>query len=209
MSPAGARQRHRRGEGTLLRQEILEAASRILETSGSEDGVTLRAIAREIGIAAPSIYNHFPCREAIVDQLVVDGFDELATMLEAAAAGVTDPVVRLHAMSRGYLRFAAERPRSYAVVFNHSSLGQGQRQGGSVPVARGLATFDLLVQAIAACAEAGRSASTDHFADAVAVWVGLHGLATLRASLPGFPWPQDEQVVEAIVGRLARLSGAD
>ncbi len=53
---------------------------------------------------------------------------------------------------------------------------------------------------------AGRSASTDHYADAVAVWVALHGLATLLAdSSPSFPWPDEDQLVSAIIGRLALL----
>ena len=52
----------------------------------------------------------------------------------------------------------------------------------------------------------GGSASKDHYADAVAVWVALHGLATLLAdSSPSFPWPDHDQLVNAIVGRLALL----
>ena len=65
----------------------------------------------------------------------------------------------------------------------------------------------MLVQGIVDCARAARSASTDHYADAVAVWVALHGLATLLAESPDdFPWPDHEQLVTAIIGRLALLN---
>lgn len=59
------RERNRRGQGTRLRAEILAGATQLLEDSGSEEAVTLRAIARQIGISAPSIYSHFPDREAL------------------------------------------------------------------------------------------------------------------------------------------------
>jgi AcrR family transcriptional regulator len=191
-----------------LRQDILDAASEILETTGSEDAVTLRAIAREVGIAAPSIYGHFPDREAVLDQLVADAFRQLTASLDEARRGVGDPSERLLAGCRAYLAFAVGHPRRYWVLFDHSAPGARRRDAGSVPVTEGLAAFNVLVRGIADCAQAGQSASVDHFADAVAVWTGLHGLATLSASLPSFPWPDRDQLVRALVGRLARLNAA-
>jgi AcrR family transcriptional regulator len=49
------RARNRRGEGSKLRADILAAATRLLEQTGSEEAVTLRAVARQVGISAPSI----------------------------------------------------------------------------------------------------------------------------------------------------------
>jgi Tetracyclin repressor-like, C-terminal domain len=73
-------------------------------------------------------------------------------------------------------------------------------------MAEGLAALNVLVEGIADCARAGRSTSQDHFADAVAVWVALHGLATLLAeAAPTFPWPDHDQLVLSIVSRLAQL----
>src|SRR6266700_821441 len=62
----GRRQRNARGQGARLTQDIVSAALALIEREGSDEAVTLRAVAREIGIAAPSIYNHFPDRDAIV-----------------------------------------------------------------------------------------------------------------------------------------------
>src|ERR1035438_6125957 len=103
MALPAPRKRNRRGEGTRLRQDILDAASAILETTGSEDALTLRAIARDVGIAAPSIYAHCPDREAVLDQIVTDSFQQLSAALEAAREGVSDPVERLFAGCRAYL----------------------------------------------------------------------------------------------------------
>lgn len=52
--------RNRRGEGALLRTEILTAATELIEAGGDERAVTLRAVARRAGIAAPSIYRTSP-----------------------------------------------------------------------------------------------------------------------------------------------------
>jgi hypothetical protein len=67
------------------------------------------------------------------------------------------------------------------------------------------AGFSGLAQAVADCAAAGASTSTDPFSDAVAVWMALHGYATLRASM-AFPWPDEESTLEHLVLSLARIA---
>jgi hypothetical protein len=57
---------------------------------------------------------------------------------------------------------------------------------------------------------AGRSPSVDLFTDATAVWVAVHGYATLRANHPDFPWPATEASwIADIILRLARISSVD
>lgn len=53
----------------------------------------------------------------------------------------------------------------------------------------GAEAFGFLLEAVRACVDAGESRESSAQHGAVRVWVGLHGLATLRASLPWFPWP--------------------
>ena len=63
-APAARRRpRSRRGDGGQLREEIIEAAREILAQTGSLDALTLRGVARRVGIAATSIYLHFPDTE--------------------------------------------------------------------------------------------------------------------------------------------------
>ena len=84
------RERNRRGEGGRLRDDILAGATALLERTGSEEAVTLRAVAREVGISAPSIYSHFPDREAIVDAIVDGAFVDFNAAIEDAANAATD-----------------------------------------------------------------------------------------------------------------------
>src|ERR1700722_10514165 len=91
----GSRPRHRRnarGQGHLLRAEIIAGATAILERTGTEEAITLRAIAREIGITAPSISDHFADRPAIIDAVVADDLATLSARLAAAAEATADPV---------------------------------------------------------------------------------------------------------------------
>ena len=55
-----ARRRNRRGEGDRLRDEIITAASQIIGETGDDSALTLRGVARRLGIAAPSIYRTSP-----------------------------------------------------------------------------------------------------------------------------------------------------
>src|SRR6266487_633381 len=79
------RQRNARGQGARLTEDIVSGAIALIDRAGTQEAVTLRAVAREIGIAAPSIYAHFPDREAIVMAVVTRVFDELT---EAITRGV-------------------------------------------------------------------------------------------------------------------------
>src|ERR1700743_2814309 len=87
--------RNARGQGNRLADDIVRGALAIIERTGSDDAVTLRAVAREVGIAAPSIYAHFADREAIIMAAVVGVFDELADRVEKAETSAgTNPEAR-------------------------------------------------------------------------------------------------------------------
>jgi AcrR family transcriptional regulator len=68
--------------------EIKDTARRILVAEGP-DGLSLRAIAREMGMTAPALYRYFPSREQLVEALIADLYDELTATL-TAAGGITD-----------------------------------------------------------------------------------------------------------------------
>src|SRR5258706_280445 len=75
-----------------------------------------------------------------------------------------------------------------------SRLAAAEPRQAALPVRAG---------SLAACVEAGRSTSTGPYADAVALWLGLHGLAHQRALATSFPWPND--ITDRLIDPLARL----
>src|ERR1700753_1015554 len=158
-STAESAPRHRRnarGQGTRLADDIVRGALAIIERTGSDDAVTLRAVAREVGIAAPSIYAHFADREAIIMAAVVGIFDELADAVETAdtSAG-PDPVNRLLAGCQAYLDYGLAHPARYGLLFSPRGMAPEDYckpvpigADGSPVLEFGAEAFSLLVEGI-------------------------------------------------------------
>ncbi|WNV85786.1 TetR/AcrR family transcriptional regulator [Umezawaea sp. Da 62-37] len=205
-SSTPTRARNRRGEGARLRDDIVAAAVELLDETGDETAVTLRAVARRVGIAAPSIYRHFPDQPMIMLAVVRQAFEELDEQLRAAvAAAGDDPRGRLFAIGHAYLEFAQRHPGRYRTMFGGLWMPDLDKTALTEAdlAALGDATMKLTADALGACVAAGIATSDDLTADAVALWLGLHGLAHQRAVTVAFPWPVD--IAERIITALAHL----
>ncbi|WP_432840953.1 TetR/AcrR family transcriptional regulator [Dactylosporangium sp. CA-092794] len=195
------RETNARGQGGRLREEILQAAAGLLERS-SRDAVTLRAIARAAGIAAPSIYPHFADRDAILDAVVSRAFETLGEHCAVAAAGAENGAARVRAVAHAYAAFARERPGEYRLLFDRypGNINPATPEYGS-----GRRAFQFLVDAIAEAAADGTGASADPMLDAQALWAALHGIHLLVPAMPGFPWRPIDEVVDHTITALAAL----
>lgn len=203
MTTSKTRAPNRRGDGAQLREEIVDAATRLV--NGGSVPVTLRAVAREAGISAPAIYAHFSDLDAVLLAVTQRAFAALEQALDVAQD--SDPARRLRAVCAAYLSFAEEQPHRYRVMFGavwdaSRALDRSPAIADEVAVL-GMGAFDVLRRALADCVAAGRSTSTDPFADAAALWVGLHGFAQLQVATPVFPWPAPLRGI--LVDRLALL----
>lgn len=200
------RRRNPRGEGGRLREEIIAAAAALLDQSGEAGAVTLRSIARSVGIAAPSIYRHFDSQPAIMFAVVEKAFSDLESELRAAVdeAG-QNPRRQMLAACRAYLGFASEYPGAYRTMFGgvwvpelddivtEESLGE-----------LGATALGILSTVLHRCVEAGASTSQDPAVDAIALWLGLHGVAHQRSATRIFPGP--EGIEDRMITSLAHLT---
>lgn len=112
------RQRNQKGEGGRLKQELLEAAMRILDRSPAKE-LSLRMIAREAGVAAPSIYAHFDDALDLNTEIVRDCWRQLAAEMARVVRedGIGDAKGALRAQLGAYVRYAMERPSRYQLLF--------------------------------------------------------------------------------------------
>src|SRR5919202_380443 len=117
MTPATRRARARRGEGELLRNDILAAAERLLIQTGDDDAVSIRAIADAAGVTPPSIYLHFSDKNELLAAVCEARFRDFDQYLQDATAGIDDPVEALGARGRAYVRFGLEHPEHYRILF--------------------------------------------------------------------------------------------
>lgn len=192
---------NRRGEGDRLREEVLLAATGLLGSATSRHAVTLRAIARAAGIAAPSIYRHFTDRDAILDAVVSRTFLQLELVCRDAASAWTTGLERTGAIASAYVEFAATHRSEYRILFERSvdNLGADPHLYPD-----GLQAFGYLSQAIEQMVAEGTSSSDDAVRDAQALWAALHGLVTLLPVTPAFPWPAQQDLVDRLVHGLTR-----
>jgi AcrR family transcriptional regulator len=112
------RQRNQRGEGARLRDEIIQAAMRILDRSPAAE-LSLRLVAREAGVAPPSVYSHFPDARTMLAEIVRECWGQLGAAMSDHAADIPPdrPFERLKAEMAAYVRYAMERPSRYQLLY--------------------------------------------------------------------------------------------
>src|ERR1700733_5513657 len=101
-----------------LRAALVAAAVQILEKDG-EGALTLREVARRVGVSAAAPYHHFADKHAILAAVGEEGFSHLADAMEEAQA-TSGPKTRdtLRAMGVAYVRFAVRHPSHFRVMFS-------------------------------------------------------------------------------------------
>jgi AcrR family transcriptional regulator len=110
--PTTARERAR----AALTTEITDLARAQLATVGAA-GLSLRAIARELGMASSALYRYFPSREDLLTRLIIDGYDDLGAAAEAADDPAAAPGARWLAVCRAVRAWALAHPHEYALLY--------------------------------------------------------------------------------------------
>ena len=111
---AGVRERVRQ-ETT---REILDTARRQLATVGAVD-LSLRAVAREVGMASSAVYRYFPSRDELLTALIVAAYDDLGAAVEEAEAAVprTEHDARWQAICGAARRWGLAHPHEFTLVY--------------------------------------------------------------------------------------------
>jgi AcrR family transcriptional regulator len=200
---ADVRRANPRGQGDRLRQQLLAAATESIEATGARQ-LTLRALARRVGVSAPSVYLHFPSLDHLLAAVVQQAFADLTDAASAVARNVADPAEELRARCRAYCRFALEHPHLYQLMFQEDLPLTFASSPESTP---GRRSFENLVSVVKRCLDAGVCPPHDDpFRLASLIWAAEHGLALARISRPTFPWADDiDGLVDEMVTRLMAL----
>lgn len=179
-----------------MRTDLVASASRLLETVAGEEALSLRAVAREAGVAAPSIYHHFTDKHELVQAVLAERFAELRELLNEAGSLAARPDQDLRARCYAYCRFAAEQPGNYRVMFGSVPATQGTLPIEKLP---GAEVILDIAAAIERCTAAGIAGPFDPFHTAAILWTCLHGIVTLRVSKPAFPWPAGHLMIDQVL----------
>lgn len=109
--------------------EIKAIARRQLATDGAN--LSLRAVARDMGMVSSAIYRYFPSRDDLLTALIVDGYRALADAAEAGDTEVTDRADlrgRWLAVCHAIRRWALAHPAEYALLFGSPVPGYAAPQ---------------------------------------------------------------------------------
>jgi AcrR family transcriptional regulator len=154
-----------------LRRELLAAAREEIAANGAQS-LTLTSLARRAGVAQSAPYRHFADRDDLLVALAVQGFQEFAAALRAAAeTGKAEG--GLKRMASAYLQFGEQDVERYRLMFA-SRLVPDSPSGS--PLSEAAAeSYHLLLSGVSA----QKPSTTD--GSAIAVWAQLHGLVMLKA----------------------------
>lgn len=159
-------------------QALLNAALERIKQDGVEK-LSLRAIARDIGVSQTAPYRHFKDKNALLVQLAIEGFEQLAHCKQVPEGD--DVFANLIDIGMAYIEFATDHPQHYQLMFG-SKIEQREQQLALKEA--GQKAFGIIY------AQTHKGAEMDVFVDldpqilAKCVWSKLHGLASL--AIDGF-----------------------
>jgi AcrR family transcriptional regulator len=172
MTAAGTRARVR----AALTREIVDTARRHLATDGAT-GLSLRAVARELGMASSAVYRYFPSRDDLLTALIVEAYDALGTAVEEAEAAAprADLRARLRAACVAVREWALAHPHEYALVYGSPVPGYAAPVATVGPAARvGTVLAGIVADGVAAGTIEPGTGGTDALLTAgIAAEVGL------------------------------------
>jgi AcrR family transcriptional regulator len=99
-----------------LTAEITDLARGQLATVGAA-GLSLRAVARELGMVSSAVYRYFPSRDDLLTRLIIEGYDAIGAAAEEADDPAAPPVERWLAVCRAVRRWARAHPHEYALLY--------------------------------------------------------------------------------------------
>lgn len=199
-----ARPRSPRGSGEQLAEEIIAATTDLLIEAGTEEKVSIRAVARRVGVTSPSIYLHFEDKEALLDAVCARFFEQFDTVMMEAAEGVDDLFERGLAQGMAYVRFAIDSAVMYRISFARVTPPGKPTLTDEVLLSSAFVHFSDTVEALMADGKIPRG---DVVQTVIQLWAAAHGVASLMISKPGLPWGEDFELAESTLRAVCRGLG--
>lgn len=180
-----------RNEPLELKEACVRAARDVIAEHGIER-LSLREVARKLGVSHQAPYKHYASRDHLLAEVMRRCFADFAAQLDARER-FDDPRADLASMGTQYLRFAAEHPLEYRLMFGTPWPTPAEHPA---LVADATHAFDLLRGALQRVHGRGARQRATIDLDALFVWSSMHGLAGMLQSNV-MPWLDLAPKVEA------------
>lgn len=172
----------REREKEALRTRIVEAARDIISESGL-DALSMRSIAERIEYSPGTIYLYFKDKDALLNEVILAGFETLREFIDAEMAKVTpeaNPALQHRALGRAYVKFALENTAYFRVMFELPTVPQ--LECAKAKIDQDIPRDNMLVDAVQRAIDAEMYRIKDAETGALVAWGLLHGLTSLHLS---------------------------
>lgn len=171
-APTAAQTTDHTATPTDLREACVTAAREVIAEQGIEN-LSLRDVARKLGVSHQAPYKHYPSRDHLLAEVMRRCFEEFAAWLDARKH-FDDPAQDLESLGHQYLHFAQQRPLEYRLMFSTPWPAAAHHP----EVDRyAVHAFDVLRQVMQRMHGAGKDRREQVELDALYIWSSMHGLA--------------------------------
>jgi AcrR family transcriptional regulator len=187
-----------------LREACVKEALEII-AKGGIDSLSLRDVARRLGVSHQAPYKHFPSRDHILAEVVGRAYASFAAHIEKRPRS-DDPYEDLGNLGRSYLEYARKHPLHYQLMFGTPLPDPAEHPEMTDKAGH---AFDCLKAAIAKLP--GRAPGADVELDALYVWSTVHGLASIlpnqATQQPGVPKATMAEISAHMLSRIGAALG--
>lgn len=170
-----------------LRSALVEEGLRRLELAPAE-ALSLREVARNVGVSATAVYRHFPDKQALLHALADVAGDRMARAFETAMAAEKSGKAAFDAMGRAYVHFALRNPFLFRLMMSPVV----RCEAGDAPDPRGMQMLSNALRELSG----GKKSSQEQYILRLQAWSIVHGLAMLM--LDGLV-PADEKIIDQVL----------
>ena len=163
-----------------VKAALVHAAINLLQDEPVQN-LSLRRLAKEVGITPTAVYNHFSDKDALIAAIKLEGFDNFNKFLQQHCAEVDDPEKILLQLGIGYYRFSREFPSQFEILFNYSIPLESNTEELIETACQSQDLLKNVIQAV--LVKRDKSFDEDVLIKAcIMAWTQIHGLVTLTAS---------------------------
>jgi AcrR family transcriptional regulator len=197
---AGPRERYRQ----QVRAEVQELAWVQIAEAGAS-ALSLKAIAKQLGMTAPALYRYFASRDDLLTGLILSAYRELAELVESIANGVDPPAARLAAIAQEVRAWAIGAPHRYLLLYGTPVPGYHAPAEATALAVRIFAP--ILAGFGADFAEPDSGGIDPGLRQALTFWTRMHGVVSLEVAghFTGMPFDPAELYaveIDSLVGNL-------
>lgn len=157
-------------------ERLIEAAAALLD-SGGEAAVTLRAVAKAVGVSHNAPYRHFADRSELLARVAEQDLRDFTVSFEDIEASSRAPIEKVRAVLTAFINFGEAHPARYRLLFSDPQIAS---RGGALEAAA-METFETFARIVKSAQESGQLPDLATPTLTSLIYATVHGLLDFKA----------------------------